>query len=138
MLIYTYQSMTMIILLKTCFQSSSNQVCPRSLWLMVAIALSVAEGVVAVLVEVPGTAIGVSLHECVVAGGSPLVPLGEDTVAFVMYTHCVHLLIDFPSLTWKIRPAVTTRIARLHELNDVGIIGENDRTGRPSRPLHYQ
>ena len=39
----------------------------------------------------PGTAIGVSLHEGVVAGGSPLVPLGEDTVAFVMYTHCVHL-----------------------------------------------
>ena len=46
--------MIMIILFKTWFQFSSNQVCPRSLWLVVAIALRVADGVVAVLVEVPG------------------------------------------------------------------------------------
>ena len=39
----------------------------------------------------PGAAVGVSLHEGVVTSGSPLVPLGKDTVASVVDAHSVHL-----------------------------------------------
>ena len=39
----------------------------------------------------PGAAVGVSLHECVVTSGSPLVPLRKDTVASVVDAHSVHL-----------------------------------------------
>ena len=39
----------------------------------------------------PCAAVGVSLHEGVVTSGSPLVPLGKDTVASVVDAHCVDL-----------------------------------------------
>ena len=81
---------------------------------MVAVSLCVADSIVAVLVEVSGgkvllsllssiiifsivdisspcTAVGVSLHEGVVTGGSSLVPLCKDTVALVVYAHSVNL-----------------------------------------------
>jgi len=101
---------------------SSNQLGP-SFWLVVAVSLRIADGIVAILVEVPGAAVGVSLHEGVVTGGSPLVPLRKDTVASVVYAHSVHLFVDFASLTWKVGPAVAARIASFHELNDMGVIG---------------
>jgi len=90
---------------------------------MVAVAVRVAHSVVTVFVEVPGAAVGVSLHESVVARGAPLVLLRKDTVALVVDTHRVHLLVDLSSLTGKVCPAVAPRIASFHELNDVGIIG---------------
>merc|ERR1719507_2476655 len=101
---------------------SSNQLGP-SFWFVVAVALRIADGIVAILMEVPGAAVGVSLHEGVVTSGSPLVPLRKDTVASVVYAHCVHLFVDFSSLTWKVGPAVATRIASFHELDDMGVIG---------------
>ena len=44
----------------------------------------------------PGAAVGVSLHESVVARGAPLVLLRKDTVALVVDTHRVHLRSSGP------------------------------------------
>merc|ERR1719411_2017499 len=102
--------------------SKLNQLGP-SFCLMVAVSIGVADSIVTVLVEVPCATVGVSFHESVITGGSTLVTLGEDTVALVVYAHCVNLFIDFSSLTWEVGPTVATRIAIFHELNDVGLIG---------------
>ena len=46
-----------------------------------------------IYISSPCAAVGVSLHECVVTSGSPLVPLGKDTVASVVDAHCIDLKI---------------------------------------------